>query len=80
MMNGRLSQEVKDMYNEISNPMDYHVAEYIRLSKEDENEGPSESVTNQKSLLDEFVKKHRLSVYDVYIDDGYSGTNFAGVR
>ena len=64
------------MYLEISNPMDYHVAEYIRLSKEDENEGPSESVTNQKSLLDEFVKKHRLSVYDVYIDDGYSGTNF----
>ena len=64
------------MYLEISNPMDYHVAEYIRLSKEDENEGPSESVTNQKSLLDEFVKTHRLSVYDVYIDDGYSGTNF----
>ena len=64
------------MYLEISNPMDYHVALYIRLSKEDENEGPSESVTNQKSLLDEFAKKHRLSVYDVYIDDGYSGTNF----
>ena len=64
------------MYLEISNPMDYHVALYIRLSKEDENEGPSESVTNQKSLLDEFVKTHRLSVYDVYIDDGYSGTNF----
>ena len=64
------------MYLEISNPMDYHVALYIRLSKEDENEGPSESVTNQKSLLDEVVKKHRLSVYDVYIDDGFSGTNF----
>lgn len=56
------------MYLEISNPMDYHVAEYIRRSKGDENEGPSESVTNQRSLLDEFVKKHRLSVYDVYID------------
>lgn len=64
------------MYLEISNPMDYHVALYIRLSKEDENEGPSESVTNQKSLLDEFVQKHRLSVYDTYIDDGWSGTNF----
>ena len=68
-MNGRLSQEVKDMYNEISNPMDYHVALYIRLSKEDESEGPSQSVTNQNSLLDEFVKQHRLSVYDTYIDD-----------
>jgi len=64
------------MYTEISNPMDYHAALYIRLSKEDENEGPSESVTNQKSLLDEFVKKHRLTVYDTYIDDGFSGTDF----
>lgn len=68
------------MYLEISNPMDYHVALYIRLSKEDENEGPSESVNNQKSLLDDFVKKHRLSVYDTYIDDGWSGTNFVEVR
>ena len=64
------------MYLKISNPMDYHVALYIRLSKEDENEGPSESVTNQKSLLNEFVQQHRLSVYDTYIDDGWSGTNF----
>lgn len=64
------------MYIEISNPMDYHVALYIRLSKEDENEGPSESVTNQKSLLNEFVSQHRLSVYDTYIDDGWSGTSF----
>lgn len=57
------------MYLEISNPMDYRVALYIRLSKEDENEGPSESVTNQKSLLNEFVQQHRLSVYDTYIDE-----------
>ena len=64
------------MYNEISNPMDYHVALYIRLSKEDESEGPSQSVTNQKSLLEEFTQKHRLQVYDTYIDDGWSGTSF----
>ena len=64
------------MYLEISNPMDYHVALYIRLSKEDESEGPSESVNNQQSLLNEFVQQHRLSVYDTYIDDGWSGTNF----
>jgi DNA invertase Pin-like site-specific DNA recombinase len=65
-----------DMYLEISNPMDYHAALYIRLSKEDESEGPSESVNNQQSLLNEFVQQHRLSVYDTYIDDGWSGTNF----
>ena len=64
------------MYLEISNPMDYHVALYIRLSKEDENEGPSQSVTNQQSLLDEFAHKHHLQVYDTYIDDGWSGTSF----
>lgn len=64
------------MYFEISNPMDYHVALYIRLSKEDENEGPSESVNNQKSLLTEFVQKNRLTVFDTYIDDGYSGGNY----
>ena len=56
------------MYSEISSPMDYHAALYIRLSKEDENEGPSQSVTNQESLLREFVRQQRLNVYDTYID------------
>ena len=64
------------MYLEISSPANYHAALYIRLSKEDETEGPSESVSNQQSLLNEFVRQHRLSVYDTYIDDGWSGTNF----
>ena len=61
---------------EISNPADYRAALYIRLSKEDEREGPSESVSNQRSLLNEFVRRRRLSVYDTYIDDGWSGTSF----
>ena len=61
---------------EISNPMGYHAALYIRLSKEDESEGPSQSVQNQESLLREFVQQHRLNVYDTYVDDGWSGTNF----
>ena len=64
------------MYLEISNPIDYHAALYIRLSKEDESEGPSQSVQNQESLLREFVQQHRLIVYDTYIDDGWSGTSF----
>lgn len=64
------------MYSEISSPMDYHVALYIRLSKEDESEGPSQSVQNQESLLREFVRQYRLNVYDTYIDDGWSGTSF----
>ena len=58
------------MYLEISNPKDYHAALYIRLSKEDENEGPSGSVTNQQSLLHAFVREHRLDVYDTYMMAG----------
>ena len=64
------------MYLEISNPMDYKAAFYIRLSKEDDNERESESVVNQKSMLKTFADSQRLDVYDIYIDDGYSGTNF----
>ena len=64
------------MFLEISNPTDYRVALYIRLSKEDENEGPSESVSNQLSLLQEFARERRLDVADTYIDDGWSGTSF----
>ena len=64
------------MYHEISSPTDYRAALYIRLSKEDESEGPSQSVTNQQSLLEEFAQQHRLQVYDAYIDDGFSGTSF----
>ncbi|MEA4933603.1 MAG: recombinase family protein, partial [Lawsonibacter sp.] len=64
------------MYWGIRDPAEYRAALYIRLSKEDENEGPSESVTNQKYLLEEFTNAHRLSVYDTYVDDGWSGTNF----
>ena len=62
------------MYLEISNPMDYHVGLYIRLSKEDENEGPSESVTNQRSLLNEFIKKTKvkeLKNIEIYLPENY---------
>ena len=61
---------------EIKNPAEYRAALYIRLSKEDERAGPSQSVQNQESLLRTFAEGHRLSIYDVYIDDGWSGTNF----
>ena len=64
------------MFSEISDPLAYHAALYVRLSKEDETEGPSQSVTNQKSLLCEFAEKHKLPVYDIYVDDGFSGTSF----
>jgi len=61
---------------EISNPMEYRAALYIRLSKEDESEGLSGSVINQKTMLEGFARENRIFVYDSYIDDGYSGTSF----
>ena len=55
----------------------YNVGLYIRLSHEDDDKVyESESITNQKSLLLQYVKDNNLRVYDIYIDDGYSGTNF----
>ncbi|MBR2027814.1 MAG: recombinase family protein [Oscillospiraceae bacterium] len=49
---------------------------YIRLSKEDENSEISASIVNQEALLREFADKHKIKVYDIYIDDGWSGTTF----
>lgn len=55
----------------------YSVGIYIRLSREDDDRNlESESITNQKSLLLQYVKENNLKVYDIYVDDGYSGTNF----
>lgn len=55
----------------------YNVGIYIRLSREDDDKAyESESITNQKSLLLQYAKENNLRVYDIYIDDGYSGTNF----
>lgn len=55
----------------------YNVGLYIRLSKEDDDKATtSESISNQKSLLLQYVKENNLKVYDIYMDDGYSGTNF----
>jgi len=64
------------MHVQISNPMDYKVALYIRLSKEDDTEIESQSVTNQRSMLKSFASQYKLDVYDTYIDDGWSGTSY----
>lgn len=55
----------------------YNVGIYIRLSREDDDKTyESESITNQKSLLLQYANENKLRVYDIYVDDGYSGTNF----
>lgn len=54
----------------------FYVAIYIRLSKEDDNLGESESISNQKILLTKYVEDHNYILKDIYIDDGFTGTNF----
>ncbi len=54
----------------------YTVALYMRLSKDDGDKEESESITNQRKILKAFVKENNYKIYDEYIDDGYSGTNF----
>lgn len=55
----------------------FNVAIYIRLSREDGDKEESDSVGNQRKLLTEYVSRHDdFILYDIYIDDGYTGTNF----
>ena len=54
----------------------FKIAIYIRLSREDGDDMESESVTNQRSLLIGYLKAQGLVAVDIYVDDGYTGTNF----
>lgn len=52
-------------------------ADYLRLSREDGDKVESDSIRNQRSLINDFVKQHKeIQLVEEYIDDGYSGTNF----
>ena len=55
----------------------WKVAGYLRLSKEDNENIESNSIANQRDLIDQYISsKEDLELVDYYIDDGYSGTNF----
>lgn len=54
----------------------YNVGIYCRLSNDDERDGESVSIENQKLLLQRYVRERGWNEIDIYIDDGYSGTNF----
>ncbi len=49
---------------------------YCRLSQDDEKQGESNSITNQKAILENYARKNGLSNLRFFVDDGYSGTNF----
>ena len=60
----------------VSNSTKYNVALYCRLSRDDELQGESNSIKNQKEILTQYAKENNLNIYDTYVDDGYSGTSF----
>ena len=54
----------------------YKVGMYIRLSREDGDKQESESIGNQRKIIERYVKENNLTVIDEYVDDGVSGTTF----
>nr|WP_086350369.1 recombinase family protein [Enterococcus sp. 9E7_DIV0242]OTP12791.1 hypothetical protein A5888_003370 [Enterococcus sp. 9E7_DIV0242] len=49
---------------------------YCRLSRDDDKQGESNSITNQKAMLERFAKENKLENPQFFVDDGFSGTNF----
>ena len=49
---------------------------YCRLSKDDEQQGDSMSIKNQKLMLEKYALEHGYYSYEFYVDDGYSGVSF----
>ena len=55
----------------------YKVSMYLRISREDNNKNESESIINQKSMIQGFINEREdLELVSIKIDDGYSGGNF----
>lgn len=54
----------------------YNVGIYVRLSQEDMRAGESLSIENQKLILTKYVKEQGWNTYEIYVDDGFSGTDF----
>ena len=68
------------MSRQFNNQDEKWAALYVRLSRDDENEGDSNSISHQIEILTRYCQDREISSYKVYKDDGWSGTNFAGVR
>ena len=55
----------------------YRTALYLRLSREDGDKTESDSIANQRTLLEAYTADHpELCIVDEFVDDGYSGSNF----
>ena len=65
-MNNRYSSTIADKITAL----------YCRLSRDDELQGDSNSIINQKAILQKYADDNGFSNTMFFVDDGYSGTNF----
>jgi DNA invertase Pin-like site-specific DNA recombinase len=49
---------------------------YCRLSQDDKLQGDSNSIRNQKMMLQKYADENGFSNTEFFVDDGFSGTNF----
>ena len=59
----------------------YNAAIYLRLSRDDEDidgsKSESNSISSQRDMIRSFIRKQDdMEIYDIYVDDGFSGANF----
>lgn len=60
----------------MQNQIQYRAGLSLRLSKDDDQEGESFSIGTQRSILTDYCQTNQYEVFNIYIDDGYSGMNF----
>ncbi len=63
-------------YKKVKSAEEQWTACYCRLSCDDDLDGDSNSIRNQKMLLQKYADENRLRNVKFYVDDGYSGSNF----
>jgi len=58
--------------------VEYKVGAYVRLSRDDDikKSNFSESINNQKEYILKYIADNDLNLVNIYVDDGFSGTNF----
>ncbi|MCM1988841.1 recombinase family protein [Oceanirhabdus seepicola] len=62
---------------DILNEKNYNAAIYVRLSRDDGDKEESNSISNQKELIQEYLKaKSDINISSIKVDDGYSGVDF----
>ena len=55
--------------------VEWRVGIYCRLSKDDELQGESASISNQREMLTNYCKAQGFTIVDIFQDDGYTGLN-----